>query len=70
MKMYMEHNWSYNNRGQMTAKTYADNSSVAYTYNGDGQLLTRTWARQVNGAPLVTTYSYDAAGPADRLQLQ
>ena len=54
--------WSYNNRGQMTAKTYADNSSVTYTYNGDGQLLTRTWARQVNGAPLVTTYSYDAAG--------
>ena len=31
--------WSYNNRGQMTAKTYADNSSVTYTYNGDGQLL-------------------------------
>ena len=54
--------WSYNNRGQMTAKTYADNSSVTYTYNGDGQLLTRTWARQVNGTPLVTTWSYDAAG--------
>ena len=46
----------------MTAKTYADGNSVTYTYNGDGQLLTRTWARQVNGAPLVTTYSYDAAG--------
>ena len=54
--------WSYNNRGQMTAKTYADNSSVTYTYNGDGQLLTRTWAREMNGAPLVTTWSYDAAG--------
>ena len=47
--------WSYNSRGQMIAKTYADNSSVAYTYNGDGQLLTRTWARQANGAPLVTS---------------
>ena len=54
--------WSYDNRGLMTAKTYADDSSVTYTYNGDGQLLTRTWARLVNGAPLVTTYSYDAAG--------
>lgn len=54
--------WSYNSRGQMIAKTYADNSSVAYTYNGDGQLLTRTWARQANGAPLVTSYTYDAAG--------
>lgn len=49
--------WSYNNRGQMTAKTYADNSSVTYTYNGDGQLLTRTWARDI-----VATYTYDAAG--------
>ena len=49
--------WSYNNRGQMTAKTYADSSSVTCTYNGDGQLLTRTWARDV-----VATYTYDAAG--------
>ena len=49
--------WSYNNRGQMTAKTYADNSSVTCTYNGDGQLLTRTWARDI-----VATYTYDAAG--------
>ena len=54
--------WSYNSRGRMIAKTYADNSSVAYTYNGDGQLLTRTWARQANGTPLVTSYTYDAAG--------
>ena len=54
--------WSYNSRGRMIAKTYADNSSVVYTYNGDGQLLTRTWARQANGAPLVTSYTYDAAG--------
>ena len=54
--------WSYNSRGRMIAKTYADNSSVVYTYNGDGQLLTRTWARQANGTPLVTSYTYDAAG--------
>ena len=33
--------------------------SVNYTYNADGQLLTRTWARGI-----VTTFTYDAAGRA------
>ena len=55
--------WNYNVLGQNTMKTYADGSSVQYTYNADGKLLTRTWARaSATGQPLVTTYSYDAVG--------
>ena len=46
--------WTYNARGEMVQKTYADGNSVNYTYNADGRLLTRTWARGI-----VTTYTYD-----------
>ena len=31
--------------GLLTAKTYADDSDVDYTYTPDGKLYTRTWAR-------------------------
>lgn len=41
----------------MIAKTYADNNGPTYTYNADGQLLTRTWSRGIT-----TTYAYDTAG--------
>jgi YD repeat-containing protein len=47
----------------MTAKTYDDGKGTTYTYNADGQILSRTWARSV--APtgrLVTTYGYDNGG--------
>jgi len=49
--------WTYNNRGFNTAKQYADNNGPTYTYDADGLMLTRTWARGV-----VTTYAYDNAG--------
>lgn len=49
--------WSYNDRGQMNAKLYADNKGPSYTYTAGGRLHTRTWARGV-----VTTYGYNAAG--------
>ena len=51
--------WTYNTRGEMVKKTYADGNKVNYIYNADGQLLTRTWARGI-----VTTYTYDNAGRA------
>ena len=54
--------WSCNHHGQMTAETNVDNHPVTCSYDGDSQQLPHPWARQVNGAPLVTTCSYDAAG--------
>ena len=41
----------------MTAKTYANGKSTNYTYDADGRMLTRLWARNIT-----TTYSYDNAG--------
>ena len=49
--------WTYDNRGNLSAKKYADNNGPSYTYDADGNLLTRTWARGVT-----TTYAYDPAG--------
>ena len=46
----------------MTAKTDAAGNATTYTYTTDGRLASRTWARQVNGEPLVTTFSYNAFG--------
>ena len=54
--------WSYDVRGNLISKTYPDNSGPVYTYDADGKLLTRTWSRQANGQPLVTTFTYDNAG--------
>ena len=49
--------WTYNNRNFMTAKTYADGKSIHYTYDADGRLLSRLWARGIT-----TSYTYDNAG--------
>ena len=49
--------WTYDNRGNLSAKKYADDNGPSYTYDADGNLLTRTWARGVT-----TTYAYDPAG--------
>ncbi|MFT3992211.1 MAG: RHS repeat-associated core domain-containing protein [Luteolibacter sp.] len=54
--------WAYNNRGQLTAKTYADGKGPSYSYTAAGRLHARTWARTVGGNPLVTTYGYNSAG--------
>jgi RHS repeat-associated protein len=49
--------WTYDPAtGLLTAKSYADASSVRYGYTPDGRLHQRTWARDV-----LTTYGYDAA---------
>ena len=54
--------WTYDEAsGLVTAKTDAAGQSVDYTYTVDGKLSTRTWARLINGQPLVTSYGYDAA---------
>ncbi|MES2995173.1 MAG: RHS repeat-associated core domain-containing protein [Verrucomicrobiota bacterium] len=54
--------WTYNNRGMLTQKTYADDKGPTYTYTPGGKLHTRTWARTVGGNPLVTTNGYNTAG--------
>ncbi|MEG2076344.1 MAG: hypothetical protein RRY34_07560, partial [Victivallaceae bacterium] len=54
--------WNYNNRNFLISKVYADGTGPSYTYNADGQMVTRSWVRQINGTPLTTTYSYDNAG--------
>jgi RHS repeat-associated protein len=59
---YDETTWTYNNRNQLTRKQYADGKGTDYTYTAGGKLYTRTWARTVEGDPLVTTYGYNDAG--------
>jgi RHS repeat-associated protein len=55
--------WNYDSqRGWLASKQYADGQGPSYTYTDAGRLETRTWARTVNGQPLVTTYGYDNAG--------
>jgi len=44
-------------RGFLSSKLYDDGKSVSYTYNYDGSLATRVWARGIT-----TTYGYDNAG--------
>jgi len=52
--------WSYDAAtGVLTSKQYADGSAVSYTYDTQGRLVTRTWARGI-----VTTYAYDACTAA------
>ncbi|MDW8344588.1 MAG: hypothetical protein RMM51_08860, partial [Verrucomicrobiae bacterium] len=56
--------WNYDpQRGFLTAKVYADQSSVTYTYTPAGRLARRTWARGVT-----TDYSYNAAGELARIE--
>jgi RHS repeat-associated protein len=59
---YDETTWTYNIRNQLTRKQYADGKGTDYTYTPGGKLHTRTWARTVEGDPLVTTYGYNDAG--------
>lgn len=49
--------WRQNSRGKVVAKTYADNSSVTYSYTAAARLYGRVWARGVQ-----TGYSYNYAG--------
>ncbi|OGV33631.1 MAG: hypothetical protein A2020_11095 [Lentisphaerae bacterium GWF2_45_14] len=50
--------WNYEpQRGFLSSKIYDDGKSVSYTYNYDGSLATRVWARGIT-----TTYGYDNAG--------
>lgn len=49
--------WSFDDRFQMTAKSYPASESLVYAYTPGGKLHTRTSAGGV-----VTTYGYDAAG--------
>jgi len=52
--------WTYNERGLLTNKAYADGLGPNYTYTAGGRLATRTWAR---GSPRIsTTYAYNHAG--------
>jgi RHS repeat-associated protein len=59
---YDETTWTYNDRGQLDRKEYADTKGTDYTYTPGGRLHTRTWARTIGGAPLVTIYGYNTAG--------
>jgi RHS repeat-associated protein len=47
--------WSYNARGQLERKSYADGSSVSNVYYPSGRLYRRTWARGID-----TGYSYSS----------
>ena len=50
--------WHYQeSTGLLTAKEDAAGNSVTYTYGPGGRLATRTWARTVDGGPLVTAYT-------------
>ena len=52
--------WHYQDAtGLLVAKEDDAGQSVSYTYAPGGKLATRTWARTDNGAPIVTTHSYD-----------
>ncbi len=55
--------WNYDSqRGWLSEKLYDDDTGPAYSYTDAGRLETRTWARTVSSAALVTTYGYDNAG--------
>jgi RHS repeat-associated protein len=45
-------------RGSLVSKRDHTNAGPTYTYTPAGRLLTRTWARQAAGQPLVTSYAY------------
>lgn len=52
--------WRYHEAsGFLEQKEDAAAKIVAYTYEAGGRLKTRTWARQADGQPIVTTYGYD-----------
>jgi YD repeat-containing protein len=66
-----ETQWTYDpSSGLCTAKTYADNSVVAYTHTPDGKPLRTTWARgawcesSFNADGLLTATTYSGGTPA------
>ena len=55
--------WHYDEAiGLLTNKSYADSSSVSYSYDLAGRLARRTWARGVT-----TDYDYDAMGQLETI---
>jgi RHS repeat-associated protein len=55
--------WSYDEyRGWLNSKAHDDGKGPIYSYTDAGRLQTRTWAREVSGDPLTTTYGYNTAG--------
>jgi RHS repeat-associated protein len=57
-----ETHWNYNARGLLVSKRYNDNTGPDYEYYGNGRLKMRTWARQIEGQALTTSYTYNNAG--------
>ncbi len=52
--------WRYHEpSGLLEEKEDAAGKITSYTYTFAAKLQTRTWARQENGNPIVTTYGYD-----------
>lgn len=62
--------WTYDEAtGLLLTKTYANGKSVNYSYYADGYPKARTWARKdVNGNPIVTTYTYTDQGKLAQIQ--
>ncbi|WP_211325490.1 RHS repeat-associated core domain-containing protein [Roseimicrobium gellanilyticum] len=55
--------WNYDAAtGLLLNKRDSNNQGPSFTYKPSGLLETRTWARTVGMAPLVTSYAYDGAG--------
>jgi RHS repeat-associated protein len=55
--------WTYDPAsGRLLNKRDALNTGPTYEYWSSGRLRKRTWARQVDGQPLTTTYTYNEAG--------
>ena len=55
--------WGYDEAtGLLTNKSYADSSSVTYSYDSAGRLSRRTWARGVT-----TDYDYDSLGQLESI---
>jgi len=54
--------WNYDKKtGLLLSKVYADAKGPEYEYSNTGKLISRKWARKVNGEDLTTNYSYDPA---------
>jgi RHS repeat-associated protein len=54
--------FAYDGLSRLTGTSSLEAGTISYTYNGDGQVLTKTAPKpnQTGAATVVTTYSYDA----------